>query len=254
MWKQSLVLFVAVAAVFPCLMAVVGADKPGVYPNWPACKTSTEYVEIKPKSDIELVDGPVYNERKKGRIIKYYLCQPCTQCLFGIVVLAPCSVRADTQCSPTKCAVDGCIVDDLLGCRLPGDPNEFPNIDAMMDPCDPTKSKVTTAAGPANLSRPIPDHEVPNTSSDESPPIFEKPVEKKQEIRAVTSKETARVQTYVFSGLIAAVLFMLVIGVICLVCWMFRQYRNRDNVGVTHKTDRIEMRNGLNADQAVIQV
>ncbi|XP_033645868.1 uncharacterized protein LOC117305174 [Asterias rubens] len=248
MWKQSLFLLAVVAAVSTCLiMAVVGAD-PGVYPNWPACKTSTEYVEIIAKS--ELVDGAVYNERKKGRNTKYYLCQPCTRCLSGIVVLAPCSVRADTKCSRMKCAMDGCIVDDF-GCRLPGDPNEFPNIDAMMDPCDPAKSKVTTAAWPSDLSMPLLDHEVPNSSSDERPPIFEKPVENKQEIRAVTSEEPARVQTYVFWGLLFF-LFMLIIGLFCLVCWKFRQLRSRDNV--THKTDRIEMRNGPNAVQATTQV
>ncbi|XP_022083796.1 uncharacterized protein LOC110975539 [Acanthaster planci] len=127
-------------------------SNPAVYTAWPACKKRTEYVVVVKNAD--RVPGETYHERirKNGRI-KYYFCMPCIRCNFGVQEINPCSVFADTSCSATECAVADCVLDETIhACRLPGDPNNFTNLSAMMDPCDP--SKVVSKSTEGSLNEP----------------------------------------------------------------------------------------------------
>ncbi|XP_022083840.1 uncharacterized protein LOC110975567 isoform X2 [Acanthaster planci] len=153
--------YLPLIAIAICILGMVlsvqagSGSRPAVYKNWPECTRDTEFVLVVKKSEREA--GVRYHERhvtrKKGRTVKYYECMPCTRCAPGVHEEKPCSVHADTACSATECTVSGCILDaNLHACRLPGDPNDFSDMSAMMDPCDPTKIKSTTTVEPSSRS------------------------------------------------------------------------------------------------------
>ncbi|XP_038051449.1 uncharacterized protein LOC119724458 [Patiria miniata] len=136
------------------LSVQAGSEKPAIFKKWSACKKYTEYVMVVKDSDRSPGEKYYEREMKKGKTIQYYVCLPCTQCASGVRQLQPCMKYHDTNCSATECAVAGCVLDEMLhDCRLPGDPDEFPSISAMMDPCDPTKAPVNpTPIPPENPS------------------------------------------------------------------------------------------------------
>ncbi|XP_038051466.1 uncharacterized protein LOC119724468 isoform X2 [Patiria miniata] len=145
---KLLPLFAIVFLISWNVMGVQAGERPAIFKKWPACKRDIEYVLVVKASDRR--PGEQYNERHKNNKTWLYVCLPCTQCASGVRQLQPCTTYQDTNCSATECAVPGCVLDDMLhACRLPGDPNDFAGIAAMMDPCDPTKAPVNPTPVPS---------------------------------------------------------------------------------------------------------